>query len=243
LSEIVPVVAADFTKDRKRFMERRGLLFVVSAPSGTGKTTLCKELVSMVPGLRYSISYTTRQPRPGEVHGQEYFFIDDSQFQQMVQRNEFAEWAPVYGHLYGTPKQALIEMIDRGIDVLLEIDAQGALQIKKRFDDAIFIFILPPSIDALRARLMQRGSDSQEEIQRRLQKVKEELWSYRDYYYIVRNEDMAQALRELEAIVLAERIKTKRLDLSWLEENFIRDKDGHRRAGNGLLKEGEKTYD
>ncbi|MBI4400332.1 MAG: guanylate kinase [Nitrospirae bacterium] len=206
-------------------MERRGLLFVVSAPSGAGKTTLCKELVSVVPGLQQSISYTTRQPRPGEVHGREYFFVDEAVFQGMVQRNEFAEWAPVYGHFYGTPRSALTDMMEKGIDVLLEIDVQGAMQIKKKFADAIYIYILPPSIKALRARLLQRGSDSPEEVQRRLQKAREEVWSYREYYYIVRNEDMKQALKELEAIVLAERSKTKRLDIAWLEENFIRERD------------------
>src|SRR5579884_1685420 len=142
-------------------MERRGLLFVVSAPSGAGKTTLCKELVATVPDLRHSISYTTRKPRPGEVHGREYYFVDDAQFQAMVDRDEFAEWAPVYGHRYGTPRAALIEMMDKGIDVLLEIDSQGAMQIKRKFDDAVYVYIMPPSIEALRIRLQQRGGDSQ----------------------------------------------------------------------------------
>jgi guanylate kinase len=222
---------------RKRATERRGLLFVVSAPSGAGKTTLCKELVSAVPGLRPSISCTTRHPRPGEIDGREYFFIDEARFQQMVRRNEFAEWAPVYGHCYGTPRQALTDMLDAGSDVLLEIDAQGAMQIKKKFDDAVYIYILPPSIEALRDRLLQRGGDSSDEIQRRLQKAREELWSYREYYYIVKNDDMEQALKELEAIILAERIKTKRLDLTWLEENFIRGKDHPRRTETGCRNE------
>lgn len=206
-------------------MDRRGLLFVVSAPSGAGKTTICKELVSVVPGLHHSVSWTTRKPRPGEVHGQDYFFVEEAQFQEMVARNEFAEWARVYGHLYGTPRVALTEMMEKGLDVLLEIDVQGALQIKKKFPDGVYVYIMPPSIEALRVRLMQRGSDSADEIQRRLQKAREEVWSYREYYYIVRNEDMKQALKELEAIVLAERTKTKRIDITWIEENFIRDRD------------------
>lgn len=209
----------------KDAMERRGLLFVVSAPSGAGKTTLCKEIISVVPDLRHSISYTTRKPRPGEVHGREYCFVDETEFQEMVQRNEFAEWAPVYGHLYGTPRGALTNMMEQGDDVLLEIDAQGAMQIKKKFEDAVYIYIMPPSIEALRQRLQRRGGDSPEEIQRRLQKAREEVWSYREYFYIVRNDDVAHALKELEAIILAERIKTKRLDIAWLEENFIRDRD------------------
>lgn len=213
-------------------MERRGSLFVVSAPSGAGKTTLCKQLVAHVSGLKHSTSFTTRLPRPGETHGREYFFVDDRYFQDLVERNEFVEWAQVYGHRYGTPRTAMIEMMDSGIDVLLEIDVQGARQIKKTFEDAVFVYILPPSIDALRARLEQRGSDSTEEIQRRLQKVREEMWSYREYDYIVKNDDMKQALAGLEAIVLAERIKTKRLDLQWLEENFLREKEFHSRGGD-----------
>jgi guanylate kinase len=208
----------------KEPLDRRGLLFVVSAPSGAGKTTLCKELVSQVPGLRHSISCTTRKPRPGEVHGREYFFVEERVFQEMIQRNEFAEWAPVYGHLYGTPRQALTDMMEQGLDVLLEIDAQGAMQIKKRFEDAVYIYILPPSIEVLRARLQQRGGDSPEEIQRRLQKVREEVWNYREYAYIVRNDDLKRALKELESIVTAERIRTKRLNIAWLEENFLLDR-------------------
>jgi len=215
-------------------MERRGLLFVVSAPSGAGKTTLCKELVALVPGLRHSVSYTTRKPRPGETHGREYFYVDEREFRDMIARGEFAEWAPVYGHLYGTPRAALTAMMDSGIDVLLEIDTQGALQIKKKFEDAVYIYIMPPSIEALRARLLQRAGDSPEEIQRRLQKARDELWSYREYYYIVKNDEMGQAIKELQAIVLAERIKTKRLDLHWLEENFIRDKEAAQKGSEGL---------
>jgi len=215
-------------------MERRGSLFVVSAPSGAGKTTLCKQLVSHVPGLKHSISYTTLLSRPGEMHGREYFFVDERYFQDLVERNEFVEWAQVYGHRYGTPRTAMVDMMDHGIDVLLEIDVQGARQIRKSFDDAVFVYILPPSIEALRVRLEQRGSDSAEEIQRRLQKVREEMWSYREYDYIVKNDDMTQALAGLEAIVLAERIRTKRLDLQWLEENFLRDKELHSRSGEDL---------
>jgi guanylate kinase len=116
-------------------------------------------------------------------------------------------------------------MMEKGVDVLLEIDSQGAMQIKKRFDDAVYIYIMPPSIEVLRSRLQHRAGDSPEEIQRRLQKAREEIWSYREYSYIVRNDDMKRALRELEAIILAERIKTKRLDIAWLEDNFIKEKD------------------
>ena len=205
--------------------ERRGILFIISALSGTGKTTLCKQLAASIPGLWHSISYTTRKPRPGEEHGREYFFTDEATFQSMIDRHEFVEWARVYGHLYGTPRKSLTDKIDQGIDVLLEIDVQGALQVKKKFDEAVSIFILPPSMTVLRQRLQTRASDSTEEIQRRLQKVKEEVWSYREYAYIVRNEDLTRSLRDLENIFLAERLKTKRLDMTWIENNFILDDD------------------
>ncbi len=205
--------------------ERRGILFIISAPSGTGKTTLCKQLTASVPGLWHSVSCTTRKPRPGEEHGREYFFIDEKTFQSMIERNEFMEYAHVYGNWYGTPRKALMDKMEQGIDVLLEIDVQGAMQIKKRFEDGVYIFILPPSMEILRSRLQSRASDSPEEILRRLQKVKEEVWSFREYYYIVRNDDLAQSLRELQSIFVAERLKTKRLDMHWLEQNFILEKD------------------
>ena len=204
-------------------MDRRGILFIISAPSGTGKTTLCKQLATNLPGLWQSISYTTRKPRPGEEHGRDYYFVEEQTFQEMVARNDFVEWAHVYGHLYGTPWKSLTEKIDQGVDVLLEIDVQGAMQIKKRFEDSVSIFILPPSMTVLRSRLQIRASDTPEEIQRRLHKVKEEVWSYREYAYIVRNEDLALSLRDLESIFWSERLKTKRLNMSWLESNFILD--------------------
>jgi guanylate kinase len=203
-------------------IERRGVLFVVSAPSGAGKTTLCKELVTTVPGVHPSISYTTRTPRPSEVHGREYYFVDEQVFQTMAERNDFAESARVYGHFYGTPRQALTDMMDKGLDVLLEIDTQGAMQIKKKFSDGVYIYILPPSIDALRTRLVQRG-DAPEEIQRRMQKARQEILNYREYDYIVRNENLKQASQELQAIVRAERTRMKRVDINWLERNFIAD--------------------
>ncbi|MGH7147645.1 MAG: guanylate kinase [Nitrospiraceae bacterium] len=203
--------------------DRRGILFIISAPSGTGKTTLCKQLATNLSGLWHSVSYTTRKPRPGEVHGREYYFVDERIFQEMIARNDFVEWAHVYGHLYGTPWKSLTEKIDQGIDVLLEIDVQGAMQVKKRFEDSVSIFILPPSMTVLRSRLESRASDTPEEIQRRLHKVREEVWSYREYAYIVRNEDLERSLRDLESIFWSERLNTKRLNMTWLENNFILD--------------------
>ena len=208
---------------RRSSTDRRGILFIISAPSGTGKTTLCKQLTTNLPDLWHSISYTTRQPRLGEEHGREYYFIDEQPFQEMINRNEFVEWARVYGNLYGTPWKSLTEKIDQGIDVLLEIDVQGAMQVRKRFEDSVSIFILPPSMAVLRSRLQTRASDTAEEIQRRLHKVKEEVWSYREYAYIVRNDDINRSIRDLESIFWSERLKTKRLNMTWLENNFILD--------------------
>lgn len=213
------------SRHTKRGMGRRGLLFVVSAPSGAGKTTLCKEVVSSVPGLWHSVSYTTRKPRPGEQDGREYRFVDEKAFQDMVQRNEFVEWAQVHGHFYGTPRTMLSDKLESGSDVLLEIDVQGAKQVRKKHADAVFIFILPPSLEALESRLAERGGDTPDEIQRRMQKAREEVWSYREYYYIVINADFKQACKELESIIFAERTKTKCLDMGWLEENFIRERE------------------
>jgi guanylate kinase len=213
------------SEERQHIAERRGILFIISAPSGTGKTTLCKQLTASMPGLWHSVSYTTRKPRPGEEHGREYFFVEEKTFQAMIERNEFMEYAHVYGNWYGTPRKALMDKMEAGTDVLLEIDVQGAMQIKKRFEDGVYIFILPPSMDTLRSRLQSRASDSPEEILRRLQKVKEEVWSFREYYYIVRNDELGQSLRELQSILMAERLKTKRLDMHWLEQNFILEKE------------------
>lgn len=205
--------------------DRRGILYIVSAPSGAGKTTLCKQIVTSVPGIWHSVSFTTRTPRPGEEHGREYFFINEKVFQEMVAREEFLEYAHVYSHWYGTPLKPLMTKLEQGIDVLLEIDVQGALQIKKQFEAAVSIFILPPSMDVLRARLQGRGSDSQEEIDRRLKKVREEVWYCKEYQYVVRNDDFTQSLRDLQGIFLTERLKTCRLDMHWFEQSFLLDKD------------------
>ncbi|NGZ08244.1 MAG: guanylate kinase [Nitrospira sp. LK70] len=200
-------------------------MYIISAPSGAGKTTLCKQIAASVSGLWHSVSFTTRKPRPGEEHGREYFFIEENVFHDMVARNEFLEYAHVYSNWYGTPLDPLMDKMEHGIDVLLEIDVQGALQIRKKFGDAVYIFILPPSMDILRSRLQGRGSDSQEEIVRRLQKVREEVWSFREYHYIIRNVDLTQSLHELQSVFVAERLRTKRMDMAWLERSFMLEKD------------------
>jgi guanylate kinase len=196
---------------------RQGLLFVVSAPSGTGKTSLCQELISLLPNLRYSVSYTTRPQRATEVAAHHYHFVDQHRFRAMIEEREFLEWAEVYGHFYGTPRGPLQEWRGQGIDVLLDIDAQGAAQIRRTEPSAVSIYLLPPSLAVLRGRLESRQSDTPEEIARRLKKAKEEVKAYPEYNYVVINEDFKSAYRELESIVTAERNRTSVLDLSALE--------------------------
>jgi len=202
-------------------MSQEGLLVVVSGPSGVGKSTLCKTMISNVPRTKLSISCTTRQARPGEQEGVDYFFLKEDHFREMIQQDAFLEWAEVYGKLYGTPRQQLIQAVDEGIDVLLDIDAQGARQIMDRYSSAVYVFVAPPSLDTLRTRLYRRAGDSPEEIQRRLQKAHDEIANYRSYHYLIRNEDLLEASKELEAVILAERIKTPRLDTTWLLANRL----------------------
>jgi guanylate kinase len=197
---------------------RQGILFVVSAPSGAGKTSLCEELVSQVPDLRYSVSYTTRRPRPAEIADRHYHFVEEATFRDMIKEGAFLEWAEVYGNLYGTPRAPIKEWISEGIDVLLDIDTQGALQIRRHEPDAVSIYILPPSLEVLRRRLEDRRGDAPDEIARRLKKARDEVKNYRDYAHVIINEDFKSAVRQLEAIVLAERSRTALLDLSVLEQ-------------------------
>ncbi len=202
-------------------MSTSGVLVVVSGPSGVGKSTLCKNIVTRVPGTTLSVSYTTRSPRPGEHEGVEYCFVDDTTFRDLIQEEAFVEWAEVYGRKYGTPKQPLVEALHKGIDVLLDIDAQGAKQIMERFAGAVYVFVAPPSLDVLRNRLCRRASDPPEEIQRRLHKASDEIANFKAYHYFVRNEELLQATKELESIILAERVKTNRLDPESLVENGL----------------------
>lgn len=185
---------------------------------------MCAELSNRVPNLYRSVSYTTRTPRPGERHGEDYFFVTDEMFTEMVEKNGFLEWAEVHGHRYGTGRDGVMDPVNEGRDVLLNIDCQGAMHIKKKGVDGVFIYILPPSLEALKARLLERRSDPPDEVARRLKKAREEVWSYREYYYLIVNDQVDQALKELEAIVWAERRKMKRMNLAWIEETFIKAK-------------------
>jgi guanylate kinase len=201
-------------------IDRRGLLFVVSAPSGAGKTTLCKDVTPKVPNLKHSVSYTTRAPREGEIEGRDYCFVDAAVFRTMIDKNEFIEWAEVHGNLYGTSRSGLMQFVDKGVDVILDIDTQGAATLKKN-NEGIYIYILPPSLGALSQRLVDRKSDPQEEIARRLQKSREEIWNYRQYDYVIVNAQFKKALKELEAVILAERVRMKQINHAWIEETFI----------------------
>ncbi len=188
-----------------------GNLFVVSAPSGAGKTTLCKEIIDLFPRLRHSVSYTTRPARAGEVDGRDYHFVTREVFENMIAAGQFAEWAEVHGNRYGTAIATLQSAQQSGFDILLEIDCQGAAQIKKNYRQGVFIFILPPSLDELRRRLEGRGTDSDEIIARRIDNARGEIQEAIWYDYLVVNDDFAVALEQFKAIVLAENCRTGRV--------------------------------
>ena len=181
-----------------------GELFIISGPSGAGKGTICKALLEDAENMVLSISATTREPREGEVHGENYFFIDKETFLTRIDEGGFLEYAEVYENYYGTPKDYVIEKLQQGIDVVLEIDIQGARKVKESYPEGIFIFILPPSLKELRKRLINRGRDSMEEIEKRLSKTMEEIHQIHYYDYFVVNDDLEIAVSEVESIVTAE---------------------------------------
>ena len=195
---------------------REGLLFVVSAPSGAGKTTLCRALTDSLENLTHSISYTTRKPRPGEIDGRDYYFVTEERFRNMVGSGDFAEWAQVHSNLYGTSRRVLDEMRTGGTDVILDIDTQGAKQIKPKYSTAVFIFIMPPSLEILEERLRNRRSDDENEIQKRMRRAFEEIKDYAMYDYIIVNRDFDRALSELKSVVVAERCRTRLINGSWI---------------------------
>ena len=189
----------------------KGLLIVISAPSGTGKTTLCHKLLEEFPNVEFSVSYTTRKPRPGEVNGKDYWFVSREEFMKMVEEGDFLEWAEVYGNLYGTSRSQVLKALNQGKDVLLDIDTQGALQVKRNFPDAVLIFILPPSLKELERRLRKRGTDDEETIERRLRVAREEIKRARYYDYLIVNDELEVAYSRLKSIISAEKSKTNRL--------------------------------
>lgn len=190
-------------------MERKGLLLVISGPSGAGKGTLCRALLKSDPALSLSISVTTRSPRPGEVDGTDYFFMEKDSFEKMIKDGQFLEWAFVYGNYYGTPFEFVQESLRLGKDILLEIDIQGALQVKEKFPEAVLIFIAPPSLSVLEARLVSRGADSKEEIRKRLSSTAGEMALARQYDYVVINDKVARAVKNIKAIITAEKSRPR----------------------------------
>ena len=185
----------------------RGSIIIISAPSGAGKSTLIKRLVAASPGLGFSVSYTTRPPRPREKHGRDYYFVSDRAFEGMVRRGEFVEWADVHGHFYGTAAKQLQSAQEAGQDILLDIDVQGHQQVRKQLPGAVSVFILPPSFQELARRLRDRHSDTPQEIERRLQKAREEITHWSEYDYLVVNDNLKDATQALRAILQAARFR------------------------------------
>ena len=188
----------------------RANVYIVSAPSGSGKTTLLQNLLRTFQDLKFSVSHTTRQPRAGEIHGKDYFFTERAAFMEMADRGEFLEWAEYYGQLYGTSRRFVEQHQAAGQDVILDIDVQGARQVKSQMRDAITVFILPPSFKELERRLRSRRMESEEAIHRRLEIARSELPAYRDYDYIIVNDVLDNSVQTLETIVRAGRALTSR---------------------------------
>ncbi|MBU5677354.1 guanylate kinase [Alkaliphilus sp. MSJ-5] len=191
-------------------MVSKGLLVVVSGPSGAGKGTICKELLKNNSQIKVSISATTRLPRTGEEDGVNYFFINRDKFENMIDGDDFLEYAMVYDNYYGTPKEYVMNNLENGNDVLLEIDIVGALQIKERFEDAVFIFILPPSLEELKNRIIGRGTETLSDIDKRYGSAISEIKQVIKYDYAVVNDDVSRAVKDIEAIIRAEKSRVLR---------------------------------
>jgi len=191
-------------------LDRKGLLLVVSGPSGAGKGTICKALLNKNDDIKLSVSATTRKPRNGEVHGVNYFFIEKEEFTKMIENGEFLEYAQIYDNFYGTPKSAIIECLEKGQDVILEIEMQGAKQIKEVYPEGVFIFVLPPSLEELKSRIVGRGTETVEEIEKRFSCAFEEINQIVNYDYFIINEDIEKSVNDVEAIISAEKNKVTR---------------------------------
>jgi guanylate kinase len=195
----------------------RGTLFVVSSPSGGGKGTIIQHVLEVVENLSYSVSYTTRGPRLKEVDGREYFFVSRETFEEMIAAGEFLEWACVHGNFYGSAKNQILEETAAGADIILEVDVQGAASVRQLLMDSVSIFILPPSYDVLRQRLIARGTDSPEELEVRLRNAPEELRQYSAFDYVIINDEINRAAGQLASIIQAERARCMR------QESLVRE--------------------
>ena len=203
-----------------------GLIFVLSAPSGTGKTTLVKGIMEQLPGLQFSVSFTTRLPRPNEKEGEDYHFVSHSVFQKMLERNEFLEWAEVLGNRYGTPRPDLKKLRSGGMDLILDIDTQGAKLVLKEADQPILIYLLPPSLKILRERLMKRGFDSLERVKFRLSNARKDMEEASGYHYVIVNDRMEDAIEKLKSIIIAERCRRNKHLIIEENKKLWEDKDG-----------------
>jgi guanylate kinase len=199
--------------------EYRGILFVISSPSGGGKGTLIRRLLDAVPGVSYSVSWTTREARPSEVDGVNYHFVDDEEFARMRAGGGFLEWAVVHGHLYGTARSVVEQELNEGHDIVLEIDVQGAEAVRAAFDSVVSVFILPPSFEVLRARLSARMTERQDELELRLANARGEVEQYRHFDYVVLNDEVERAAAQLSGIVLAERARRERQE--WVARRVL----------------------
>jgi len=191
-------------------MNNKGIIIVISAPSGAGKTTICRELSKKLNKLSYSISCTTRPMRKGEKNGIDYYFLSDNEFKRTIKSGGFAEWATVHGYLYGTPKNRLNALLNKGFDVIMDIDVQGGLKIKKAYPEAVLVFVMAPSIKELKKRLISRNKDGAAVIEKRLRNARKELKSLPRYEYLVINDKLSNAEDEVEAIIRAEHKKIAR---------------------------------
>ena len=194
---------------------RKGAILIISAPSGAGKTTICRRLLAQRKDARYSVSCTTRAPRAGERHGKAYFFLERDDFKRKIARHEFLEWAMVHEEYYGTPRRFIEDAVASGRHVLLAIDVQGALAIRRKMPSAVLVFVMPPSIDALRERLAARR-DAHESVAKRLVAARAEIAAAKDYDYVVVNDDLDAAVAQIDSILTAETLRTSRLDLAHL---------------------------
>ena len=191
-------------------MKNKGMIIIVSAPSGAGKTSICDALIKSDKNIVYSVSSTTRSPRNGEKNGREYFFVNERTFKSMVKKNMFVEWAKVHDHFYGTSKKVLEQTINKGKDILLDIDVQGAVKIKKQYKDALMIFITTPNLKILKERLIKRNKDSLDVIKTRLENAKKELTYLPKYDYLILNDKLDKSIEQAKSIVCAERLSIKR---------------------------------
>ncbi len=188
---------------------KKGILYVLSGPSGSGKTTLAKHVVNTVNYVDFAISYTTRKIRDGEKDGIDYKFIDEEKFRFMIDSNQFAEWAEVHGNLYGTTIDEIEKVLDKGIDILLDIDVQGSLQIKTKYRNSVHIFLIPPDLITLRKRLSKRNTENSSELEKRMEMAIKEISRINDYDYIIVSDDIDKSLRKLESIIETVRLKTE----------------------------------